>query len=254
MTVIIARLVVDYKTWDEFWAMFLQVTFHLQNPDRWTSRTQRAIWIQKNTGIDQGAKVLNIGCGDGILDICLSRLGMEVTAIDRNPSVLSNAENEDDTKRVRFITADLRRLSFPRQSFQAALFLECSGLVKKEEDQQLFKNIYEWLAPGGKFIVDCPLSAEISGSWSKSFLEGVVTFRHSFDPESRMFRIDPEFKESTGHVFGLMDPIRDSLPGLSRYYYPREEITSMLKSVGFRVSLADSHYHESNYFALVATK
>ncbi|MBK7891622.1 MAG: class I SAM-dependent methyltransferase [Bdellovibrionales bacterium] len=205
-------------------------------------------------GADRGAKILNVGCGDGVLDICLSRLSMHVTAVDRNPSVLAHAKSEDDTKTVNFVLSDLRKLNLPSGSFQSALFLECSGLVDKEQDLQLFRNIYEWLAPGGKFIVDCPLYDELSGSWSKVFPEGELTFHHTFDPETRMFRIEPSFKETTGQVFGLMDPIRDNLPGLSRYYYPKAEISSMLKSVGFSVKIAEPHYYGEKYFAILATK
>jgi SAM-dependent methyltransferase len=244
----------DYKTWDEFWALFLQVTFHQNNSERWSVREKRARWCQTHLGIQQGSAILNIGCGDGLLDICLSRVGMEVTAVDRNPSVLLHAQGEDNTGHVKFMSADLRKLNFSNRRFQAALFLECSGLVKKEEDLQLFKNIYQWLQPGGKFVVDCPMSAESSGSWSKSFASGELTFHHSFDPVSRIFRIEPTFKESGGRIFGLLDPIRDDLAGLSRYYYPKDEIALMLKSVGFKVADAEPHYYEKNYFALVGTK
>ncbi len=244
----------DYKTWDEFWAKFLQITFHVQNPERWPSRERRAQWCLSHLGVDSGSKILNVGCGDGVLDICFSRLGMDVTAVDRNPSVLLHAKTEDDTRRVNFVVSDLRDLNLPSGSFQSALFLECSGLVKKEQDLQLFKNIYEWLRPGGKLIVDCPLSEELSGSWSKVFPEGELTFNHSFEPKTRMFRIEPSFKDLSGHVFGLMDPLRDSLPGLSRYYYPKAEITSMLESVGFSVRDADRHYYGEKYFAVLAEK
>ncbi len=244
----------EYKTWDEFWAKFLQVTFHLQNPERWPSRERRAQWCLSHLRVDRGAKILNIGCGDGVLDICLSRLGMEVTAVDRNPSVLSHAKSEDDTKRVNFVVSDLRKLQLPTGNFQVALFLESSGLVNKEQDLHLIRNIYDWLSPGGKLIIDCPLSEETSGSWKKTFPEGELTFNHTFDSKTRMFRIEPSFKDTSGHVFGLMDPIRDSLSGLSRYYYPKDEISSMLKSVGFSISDVEPHYYGEKYFALLAVK
>jgi SAM-dependent methyltransferase len=245
---------VEYKTWDEFWAKFLQVTFHKDNPDRWTAREKRAIWCQNHLEISKGASILNIGCGDGLLDICLSRIGMNVSAVDRNASVISYAQSEDDTGRVNFITTDLREMDFTRSSFDAILFLECSGLVQKEEDLELFKKIYQWLKPGGKFIVDCPTFAEESGTWSRSFEDGELTFHHNFNPDTRIFRIEPTFKQAGGAVFGLLDPIRDNLPGLSRYYYPKDEISSMLSSVGFNVAEALPHYHEKNYFAVVGIK
>jgi len=228
----------NYKTWDEFWAKFLQVTFHLQNPERWPSRERRAEWCLSHLGIDRGSKVLNIGCGDGVLDICLSRLGMDVTAVDRNPSVLANAKDEDDTKRVKFEISDFRALELPPGVFQAVLFLECSGLLGKTEDLHLIRNIHKWLVPGGKLIVDCPLDGDVSGSWSKTFPDGELTVHHTFDSKTRMFRLEPSFRDTSGRIFGLMDPIRDNLPGLSRYYYPKDEMSSMLRSVGFSLEVS----------------
>ena len=73
---------VNYKAWDEFWALFLQVTFHQNNPERWSVREKRALWCQAQLSAKTGDTILNVGCGDGLVDICLSRLGIKVTAVD----------------------------------------------------------------------------------------------------------------------------------------------------------------------------
>lgn len=242
-----------YKSFDEFWAQFLQVTFHLENPDRWPSRRRKADWCQKHLHLTPGTKVLDLGCGDGLIDIWLSRMGMEVTAVDRAASVLKNAQQEDDTGNVKFLAADLRKLGFPDSSFQAVLFLEASGLMTKEEDQALLKKICRWLVPGGKLLIDCCESAEVSNSWSKTFPQGTVSMNSSFNAETRLQRIEFHFQDSSGESFGLFDPIRDDQVGISRHLYPKDEMTSMLSSAGFQVNEV-SHYYEKNYYSLLGTK
>ena len=242
-----------YKSFDEFWAKYLQITFHLENPDRWPSRQRKASWCKKYLGLSDGAKILDLGCGDGLIDIWLSRFGMDVTAVDRNPSVLEHAQAEDDTKRVKFIISDLRKLSFQNASYNAVLFLEASGLMTKDDDQTLLRNIHNWLSPNGSIVIDCCELAEVSNSWSKVFPQGEISVCSTFDAETRMQRIEFNFKKTSGETFGLLDPIRDNKSGISRYLYPKEEMISMLHFAGFEVSEVP-HYYEKNYYALVGSR
>ena len=91
----------EYKTFDEFWGEFLQVTFHLENSERWTARERRAKWALNYLNSPVNSKILNLGCGDGLLDIWLSRMGMIMTSVDRNSKVLQLARQSDDTKNIR---------------------------------------------------------------------------------------------------------------------------------------------------------
>ncbi len=91
------------KTFDEFWQVFLQVTFHQDNPERWSIRESKAQWIKSCLELLPGNSIADLGCGDGILDIWLSRMGYKVTAIDRSPSIISHARAEDDTDLFKFV-------------------------------------------------------------------------------------------------------------------------------------------------------
>jgi 2-polyprenyl-3-methyl-5-hydroxy-6-metoxy-1,4-benzoquinol methylase len=66
----------------------------------------------KHLALIEGSKLLDLGCGDGLLDIWLARWGNDVTAVDRNSSVIGHAMTEDDTKKVTFVTNDLRDVDF----------------------------------------------------------------------------------------------------------------------------------------------
>ena len=245
------------KSWNEFWGEFLQVTFHEGHPDLWPARERKALWVQKYFELAPDAKILDLGCGDGILDIWLSRMGFNITAVDRNSKVLETAKKIDDTKRVSFISSDLNQFISEPESFDAVLFIESSGLMSKENELKLFKKIYSWLKPHGKFILDCPEFVELKNSWTREFPIGIARGVSGFNEVSRMQDIQFYFKPNDeDDEFGIYDPYdlgKGNVPGIMRYLYPKAEIKNALEAVGFRTQEI-GHYYEKNYFSIMGTK
>ncbi len=244
------------KNWDEFWGEFLQVRFHQGNPELWPSRERKALWSQKHFQIKDGAKILDLGCGDGLIDIWLSRMGFDVTAVDRNRTVLDLAKQSDDTKKTNFICSDLKDVRFESQSFDAIFLIETIGLMSKEDDKNLIENCYSWLKQGGKIIIDCPEAMEMKNSWSKDFPEGTIFGNSSFDEDSRLQNIQFSFKPSSGEEFGLKDSYNEAngdKSGILRYLYPKNEIFQMVESIGLIVHEIE-HYYPKNYFSILAEK
>lgn len=244
------------KTWNEFWGEFLQVTFHEANPELWPSRERKALWAIKNLDLKPKSKILDLGCGDGILDIWLSRMGFKVIAVDRNSKVLEHARKRDDTNRVEFISSDLRDINFESNSFDAVIFIESTGLMSKSDDGILFKKVHSLLKPKAKFILDCPENAELKNSWSREFSNGTARGESIFDETTRIQDIQFYFKPHGQDEFGIYDPYdvsKGELPGINRYLYPRSEIREILENIGFATKEVD-HYYEKNYFSLLAEK
>lgn len=102
-------------------------------------------------------------------------------------------------------------------------------------------------------ILDCPEVVEQFNRWSKEFSGGTVSCQSSFDAKSKIQRIEHTFQEPSGNIFGLLDPIRDHLPGISRYIYDKGELKSFMMKAGFIVQEAE-HYYPKNYYALVGIK
>lgn len=245
-----------FKTWNEFWGEFLQITFHHGHPDLWPARERKAHWFIKHTGLNPGASVLDLGCGDGMIDVWLSRMGMQVTAVDRTTNVIEKAKQIDDTRKVNFISADLTKISFNPFSFDAVLFTEATGLINRNEEAKLIKKVYSWLKPNGKFVLDCPEIAELKNTWSKNFPDGVVRADSSFDEATRIQNIQFYFTPKGGEEFGIYDPYDLEMadaPGIIRYLYPRSEINSLLLDAGF-TTVEIGHYYEKNYFGILAVK
>lgn len=242
------------KTFDEFWQVFLQVTFHEGNPLRWSRREQKATWCEEHLGLKKGDWIADLGCGDGILDIWLSRMGFKVSAIDRSKTGIALARSEDDTKAVLFSAQDLREVSFPENSLNGIVILETIGLMNHADDLQLLKNCYRWLKPGGRIATDCPLKPSVKNDWSKEFQDGRVDAKTSFDEATRIHRLNFEFHPKSGEPFNLHDPISpEGGAGITRYIYSQEELTQKLQEAGFRVSSVE-HYYGETYFGLIGEK
>ncbi len=245
------------KNWDEFWGEFLQVRFHQGNPELWPSRQRKADWCKKYFDLKTGAKILDLGCGDGLIDIWLSRMGYEVTAVDKNKTVLNLAKLSDDTKKTEFICSDLKEVKFDNQFFDAILLIETLGLMSMFEDKKLLQKCHGWLKPGGKLIIDCPEVVEINNSWIKEFPDGIVSGKSSFDTTTRIQNIQFTFKPHSEKEFGLMDSTNESnkeKPGINRYLYPKTELVTILKDIGFLQIQEIEHYYPKNYFSLLAGK
>ncbi len=244
------------KTWDEFWGEFLQITFHEGHPDLWPARERKAKWFLEATGLPLGSCILDLGCGDGMIDVWLSRMGHLVTAVDRTSTVIKKATLIDDTKKVKFISADLKDIVFPPESFDAVLFTEASGLINRKEEIKLFEKIHTWLRPAGKFVLDFPETAEIKNTWSKEFPQGVIRAESSFDESTRIQNIQFYFTPQGEEEFGIYDPYdleKADQPGIIRYLYPRSEINLVLQKVGFATTEI-GHYYDKNYFGILAGK
>lgn len=78
-------------------------------------------WESIANKIDSGEKVLEIGCGEGVLSVMLAKKGVNVVATDiSEPNILAAkkyAESEGVGSRIIFLIADAENLPFPDDSF-----------------------------------------------------------------------------------------------------------------------------------------
>ena len=73
----------------------------------------------------RGARVLEIGCGDGRLTRRLARLGAQVTAIDPDRAAIRTARRtlpKSYAGQVRYAVGTAGRLEFPARSFDIVVF------------------------------------------------------------------------------------------------------------------------------------
>jgi len=119
-------------------------------------------FIVKALGLKAGDEVLDVACGTGRHAIELAKLGIDVTGVDFNGTILDVAEQraEEQLVEVLFLKNDMRCLRF-REEFDAAYsFWTSFGYFEDEShDYVVLRRIAESLRPGGKFLLEL-LSAE----------------------------------------------------------------------------------------------
>jgi 2-polyprenyl-6-hydroxyphenyl methylase/3-demethylubiquinone-9 3-methyltransferase len=96
------------------------------------------------------AKVLDIGCGAGLLANELARQGMEVVGLDASEQSLEIARRYDVTGRVAYQRGDANHLPFADESFDAACALDF--LEHVEDPARIVAETARVLRPDGLFF------------------------------------------------------------------------------------------------------
>jgi len=101
--------------------------------------------------LPEGARVLEVGCGTGRSACYLSRLGCDVTAVDRNPLMLEKARRRAlrTGSRVRFVYGDAADLPLPDASFDLVFVESVSVFVPGDS---AFREYYRVLKPEGRLV------------------------------------------------------------------------------------------------------
>lgn len=116
------------------------------------SYRQYKAWIDELSAlIDEGASVLDLGCGCGAPAAQLLARRFRVTGADISPVQIERAKRL--VPNVSFICGDMCELSFPSRTFDAVVCFYAMIHVPVEEQQTLLGNIWDWMKPGGYFLL-----------------------------------------------------------------------------------------------------
>jgi len=227
------------KTWDEFWGDLVLCRLPELTPGIDRLREERAEWLWQTLGLWPGARVLDLGCGNGMVAVHLARRGAQVTGIDRIESVLRRAREQAGRLPIIFVCADLRTVSYPPGSFDAIMLCEVIGLMSREDDAALVGKARRWLSPGGRLLVDCPCPPEPgphTTSWDLP--EGRLTLDSTYSPQTRLQWLVPTLRTRDGETLELHDPYDPAKPdhrGVLRYVYAEEELEQVIRQAGLAV-------------------
>jgi ubiquinone/menaquinone biosynthesis C-methylase UbiE len=154
-----------------------------------------------------GAKVLDAGCGTGLLTLALLKvcdLPVEITAIDLSATSIATArravkEQRGRAQSVLFAQANVLSLPFRDQTFDAIV---TSGVLEYVSLREGFGELARVLAPGGHL-----LHLPVHPSLASRFLELLFRFnahppREVEENTSRYFRIIAHHRFPRFHVIG----------------------------------------------------
>lgn len=142
-------------------------------------------WIMNNLREFQSAdcKILDVGCGGGLLSNELAKQGYRVTGIDLSPESLRVAKKYDATRNVHYEVADAYHLPFADGCFDAVTSMDFLEHVERPED--VIKECSRVLKPNGLFFFHTfnrnPLSHLVIIKFLEWFIKNTPKNMHVID-------------------------------------------------------------------------
>ena len=129
--------------------------------------------------LDEGARVLDLGCGAGVPDTQRLAARFRVTGVDISTEQVRRARSA--VPGAEFLRADFTAVDFEPSSFDAVASFYAFNHVPRELLGPTFARIHDWLVPRGLFMA--ALGASDLEAWTGEWL-GAPTFFSSFPPEA----------------------------------------------------------------------
>jgi 2-polyprenyl-3-methyl-5-hydroxy-6-metoxy-1,4-benzoquinol methylase len=126
----------------------------LDDDHAWRRSADREVaTVRVLSGVDRGARILDVGCGDGRHVAALSGSGCDVTGADISERLIARARDRVKAPGVTFVVADARK-GLPSGPFDLAVSLyDVIGSSAREEDDLLMlRTIASSLRAGGHLI------------------------------------------------------------------------------------------------------
>lgn len=140
---------------------------------RFADWNERVVSAERDRLIDwlletlpEGARVLDLGCGNGwpVTERLATRF--DVTGVDISGEQIARARERVPT--ARFMQADMTGLDLPDNHFDAVVAAFSIIHLPRDEHAALFALIVRWLRPGGCFIFSTGASgadADVEADW-----------------------------------------------------------------------------------------
>ena len=197
------------------------------------------------THIPEGANVLDLCCGPGLLLRWLIGRGYQVTGVDRSEKMLQyTREKAPDCK---LILSDARFCELP-SNFHAVFStgLGFTHILTLADLTNTFRNAYKALQSNGLFVFDLRLHDGYNGIWNGSMEMGITNGyawvkKKQYEPGSRKGQVDISALSFLKRIHTIW-PVRG---------YTKDEVNSALEKVGFaKVDVYDFKFDLGAYGAV----
>jgi len=173
-------------------------------------------FIRDKLGLQDGAKVLDLCCGQARHAVELAKSGWNVTGLDLNEFLLDRARDAagDAGVDVRFVRADMREIPFENE-FDAVinLFTAFGYFEDDAENQRVLESVARCLKPGGRFLIDhthvlCAARDFQPDVW-RQYADGTIQIEErEFDARQVRFRTKATFLKPDGSQAERCNDIR----------------------------------------------
>ena len=126
--------------------------------------------------LGKGARVIDVGCGEGDTTIRLGELGYRTVGVEVNEDLVRNARRIPSRRSAPMCVADGLALPFSDGSFDAALLIEV--IEHTPATEELLREVRRVLRSGGRVCI----------AWPTSYTERIY------------WRLHPGYARNAGHV------------------------------------------------------
>ena len=191
---------------------------------------RQARLVRRLLKVRQGARVLDIPCGQGRLTVPLARTGLDMTGVDLTAGYVRKARRlaRREGLAVRFLCRDMRRITFDGEFDGAFNWFSSFGYFSDADDLAFLERILAALKPGGRFLLDM-----INKSFVLAHLRPV--FHHTFGGVD--VRIRNRWDAGTSRVYGTWTFRKGEAVERHRTcnrLYNGREMRQVLRQAGFR--------------------
>lgn len=196
-------------------------SWNQSSQNMWDSGSRSTILPFFQKYVPSGASVLDVGCGDGYATYKLSRAGYIACGTDLSERMIEMAKERGETKGLSFVRADLARLPFETESFDAVMAI--NSLEWTEQPLEAWREVSRVLKPGGYACVAIlgPTAMPRINSYRRLYGESVIcntmmpwefkqlVTENGFIPLDGQGVYKREVKEQ--HLHGLPEELKQSL-------------------------------------------
>jgi SAM-dependent methyltransferase len=180
-------------------------------------------------GLARGARVLDVGCGRGVLLSSLADRGFEVHGFEISSAAAAGADPRADIR----VGKDLGEVGYPDASFDEVILWHV--LEHLPDPRRTLGEIHRILKPGGRIIVAVPNYSSLQARWSGPAWFHLDLPRHLYQfPVAGLRRllVNSGYAPRSEHHFSLrQNPFGWVQSGLNRFAgLPRNGLYTLLKS------------------------
>jgi 2-polyprenyl-3-methyl-5-hydroxy-6-metoxy-1,4-benzoquinol methylase len=201
--------------------------------DRQVDRELR--FVLDGMAVAKGARLLDLGCGHGLLATSLQARGFDVVGLDSSMTMLTVATEEARRRGLgpSFVHGDMRALALDGE-FDGVLCIHGTfGYFEDEENGRILASVFRALRPGGKFVLSVP---------NRDYFVADLPARICWEAHGSMVldEVDFDFLRSRLEVRRSIafEEGRQVEHRYSVRVYAMHEITALLEKAGFTVTSA----------------
>ncbi|WP_214483018.1 class I SAM-dependent methyltransferase [Bacillus sp. SM2101] len=201
-------------------------------------------FLLDNLDLKKGAKILDLGCGQGRVSVPLAKCGFEITGLDASSDLLKEAEKraERELLNIKFVQLDMRDMAF-EEEFDAVINMGTAfGYIEEQsEDSKILDKIYTSLKPNGVFIQDLENREAKTNNYNSQTW---------YTMNNRMVWSKRDFNFITGRwneVIKWVEDEKENQSVLNLRLYTAAEIVHMNKQAGFDLVESYGFYNNQKY-------